>query len=140
MGNPLIPTFLYFSIMKKLFFLFFILTVLTNESYASFPVDTLNKVAQENIISEDPEDFFDKFDRPATLSLILVAITLFLFFSAGFLLPDLSSLGVGLILILLFTVASILAIIGLFSRERWWHALIALLGMILFFVYVSYFA
>ena len=128
--------------MKKLFFLFFILTVLTNESYASFPVpqDTLNKVAQENIISEDPEDFFDKFDRPATLSLILVAITLFLFFSAGFLLPDLSSLGVGLIIILLFTVASILAIIGLFSRERWWHALIALLGMILFFVYVSYFA
>ena len=126
--------------MKKLFFLFFILTVLTNESYASFPVDTLNKVAQENIISEDPEDFFDKFDRPATLSLILVVITLFLFFSAGFLLPDLSSLGVGLILILLFTVASILAIIGLFSRERWWHALIALLGMILFFVYVSYFA
>ena len=128
--------------MKKLFFLFFILTVLTNESYASFPVpqDTLNKVAQENIISEDPEDFFDKFDRPATLSLILVAITLFLFFSAGFLLPDLSSLGVGLIIILLFTVTSILAIIGLFSRERWWHALIALLGMILFFVYVSYFA
>ena len=128
--------------MKKLFFLFFILTVLTNESYASFPVpqDTLNKVAQENIISEDPEDFFDKFDRPATLSLILVAITLFFFFSAGFLLPDLSSLGVGLIIILLFTVASILAIIGLFSRERWWHALIALLGMILFFVYVSYFA
>ena len=128
--------------MKKLFFLFFILTVLTNESYASFPVpqDTLNKVAQENIISEDPEDFFDKFDRPATLSLILVAITLFLFFSAGFLLPDLSSLGVGLIIILLFTVASILAIIGLFSRERWWHALIALLGMILFFVYVSYLA
>ena len=126
----------------KFFFLFFILTVLTNESYASFPVpqDTLNKVAQENIISEDPEDFFDKFDRAATLSLILVAITLFLFFSAGFLLPDLSSLGVGLILILLFTVASILAIIGLFSRERWWHALIALLGMILFFVYVSYFA
>ena len=104
------------------------------------PQDTLNKVAQENIISEDPEDFFDKFDRPATLSLILVAITLFLFFSAGFLLPDLSSLGVGLIIILLFTVASILAIIGLFSRERWWHALIALLGMILFFVYVSYFA
>ena len=128
--------------MKKLFFLFFILTVLTNESYASFPVpqDTLNKVAQENIISEDPEDFFDKFDRAATLSLILVAIPLFLFFSAGFLLPDLSSLGVGLILILLFTVASILAIIGLFSRERWWHALIALLGMILFFVYGSYFA
>ena len=126
----------------KFFFLFFILTVLTNESYASFPVpqDTLNKVAQENIISEDPEDFFDKFDRPATLSLILVAITLFLFFSAGFLLPDLSSLGVGLIIILLFTVASILAIIGLFSKERWWHALIALLGMILFFVYVSYFA
>ena len=128
--------------MKKLFFLFFILTVLTNESYASFPVpqDTLNKVAQKNIISEDPEDFFDKFDRAATLSLILVVITLFLFFSAGFLLPDLSSLGVGLIIILLFTVASILAIIGLFSRERWWHALIALLGMILFFVYVSYFA
>ena len=128
--------------MKKLFFLFFILTVLTNESYASFPVpqDTLNKVAQENIISEDPEYFFDKFDRPATLSLILVAIAiLFLFIGTGFL-PDLTSFGVFLIIIILFAVASILAIIGLFSRERWWHALIALLGMILFFVYFIYFA
>ena len=128
--------------MNKLFFLFFILTVFTNESYASFPVpqDTLNKVAQENIISEDPEDFFDKFDRPATLSLILVAIAILFLFTVNGFLPDLSSLGVGLIIMLLFTVASILAIIGLFSKERWWHALIALLGMILFFVYVSYFA
>jgi len=44
---------------------------------------------------------------------------------------DLSSLGVVVIMLLIFAVAAISAIFGLFSKSKWWQALVALIFILL---------
>jgi hypothetical protein len=117
--------------MNKLIVLLITLITLTNVSYASFPV-TAN--TQFEILELQNEKYNNRdpiFDKAATLSWILVlSAILFLFLMMG-INTDLSGPGVLLIMFLVFAVAAVSAVIGLFSKRKWWQALITLIFILL---------
>ena len=110
--------------MKKRLLILITITFV-NLSYASFPVkeDIQNQILQETIVSEAPDNFFDK---AATMSLILTSVAaLFVLLFAN---SDLTTIGLALITFLILAVASIFAIFGLFSKTNWWKGLFALIA------------
>ena len=117
--------------MKKIILLLITLTILTNVSYASFPVTVNTQCEVLELKNEKYNNGDPIFDKAATLSWILVlSAILFLLLMMG--IPtDLSSLGVAVIMLLIFAVAAVSAIIGLFSKRRWWQALITLIFILI---------
>ena len=106
--------------MKKL--LLITLTTLTNVSYASFLVTENRQIDIGNIPPNIKYNNGDpNFDKAATLSWILVlSAILFLLLNMGFN-TDLTGVGVILIMLAIFAVAVVYAVIGLFSKRRWWQ-------------------
>ena len=103
---------------------------LTNVSYASFPV----KENTQCKLLELPNKYNNGdpiYDKAATLSWILVLSAILFVFFMMWVPTDLSSLGVVVIMLLIFAVAAVFSVIGLFSKRRWWQALITLIFILL---------
>ena len=117
--------------MNKLILFLIILVTLTNVSYASFPV-TVNIQSEVLELQNKKYNNVDPiYDKAATLSWILVLSAILFLFLMMWVPTDLSSLGVVVIMLLIFAVAAVFSVIGLFSKRRWWQALMTLIFIIL---------
>ena len=117
--------------MKNILLLLITLITFTNMSYASFPVTVNTQCEVLELKNEKYNNGDPIYDKAATLSWILVLSAILFVFLMMWVPTDLSSLGVGVIMLLIFAVAAVSAVIGLFSKRRWWQALITLIFILL---------
>ena len=101
--------------MKKL--LLITLVTLTNVSYASFPVTVNTQCEVLELKNEKYNNGDPIFDKAATLSWILVLSAILFLFLMMWVPTDLSSLGVVVIMLLIFAVAAVFSVIGFFFHK-----------------------
>ena len=108
--------------MKKVFLLFITLTILTNVSYASFPVS--ENVQMEAVETIEPSNYGDSPSIWGILSLSFALLSVFL-------LPNFS------IMLLFSLLAVIFGIIGLTNKVNWTEIVGLILGVIMTIISAS---